>query len=61
MQLTIDDLRKHGVEIEDSWIARMGPAHFRHINFRGLFNFGVDEYRESLLAVRRSGVGRTVR
>lgn len=55
MQLTIDKMRKHDVAIEDKWIARMGPAHFRHINFRGLFSFGIEAYRESLLASRPSG------
>lgn len=54
MQQAVDRLRKAGrIVVDDRWLARMGPAHFSHINFRGLFRFGIEQYRESLLNPRR--------
>lgn len=49
MQATVDRWRKSGRAVEDRWLARMGPAHSSHINFRGLFRFGIDRYRAVLL------------
>ncbi len=56
MQEVVDKLRKAGQDVDDRWLARMGPAHFSHINFRGLFRFGIERYRESLLNPQRSSV-----
>jgi TnpA family transposase len=56
MQRVVDRMRKTGQEIEDRWLERIGPAHFRHINFRGLFRFGIDRYREYLLRSRGTAV-----
>jgi hypothetical protein len=42
--------------VDDQWLARMGPAHSSHINFRGLFRFGIERYRENLLNPRRASV-----
>lgn len=49
MQAIVEQWRKSGQPLEDSWLRRMGPVHFSHINFRGTFSFGVARYAESLL------------
>lgn len=49
MQETVEQWRKAGNKIDDDWLRRMGPGHFAHINFRGMFRFGVDRYAELLL------------
>lgn len=49
MQQVVDRWRKTGQVVDDAALARMGPAHFSHINFRGLFRFGIERYRELLL------------
>jgi TnpA family transposase len=36
MEDTVRSLRLRGTTIEDDWLRRMGPAHFSHINFRGV-------------------------
>jgi TnpA family transposase len=41
--------REQGITIDDDWVRRLGPAHFGHINFRGTFRFGVDQYLEALV------------
>jgi hypothetical protein len=35
---------------EDTWIRRMGPVHFEHINFRGIISFNFDPFADALLA-----------
>lgn len=50
MQETVERWRRSGQKIEDAWLARMGPAHFAHVNFRGTFKFGVSRYAEMLLS-----------
>jgi hypothetical protein len=40
--------------VEDTWLRRMGPAHFGHINFRGIFSFGIERYADALIRARRS-------
>lgn len=47
MNDVVERLRKGGMDIEDSWLRRMGPAHSSHINFRG--SFSVDKYAQALL------------
>ena len=58
MNDVVERLRKGGMEIDDAWLRRMGPAHSSHINFRGTFRFGVEKYAQALLrsssASRRS-------
>jgi TnpA family transposase len=49
MQDVVDRWRKLGQVIDDTWLRRMGPVHFSHINFRGTFRFGVDRYADALL------------
>ena len=50
MQETVERWRRTGKEIRDSWLARMGPAHFAHVNFRETFKFGVSRYAQMLLS-----------
>jgi len=52
MQEAVDKLRKGGRPMDESWLHHMGPAHFRHINFRGTLKFGVSKYAELLLRSR---------
>jgi hypothetical protein len=37
-----------GITFNDDWVRRLGPAHFGHINFRGTFRFGIEQYLEAL-------------
>lgn len=60
MQGVVDQFRKSGIAVADELLARMGPAHFSHINFRGLFRFGIEQYRDSLLSPRSVANRRTV-
>ena len=57
MQEQVERWRKAGNKVDDAWLRRMGPGHFEHINFRGMFRFGVERYAETLLqrpAIARS-------
>jgi TnpA family transposase len=58
MEQAIAQLRDHRVEINDDWLRRMGPAHFSHINFRGVLAFSVGRYRDALLAPRTASATR---
>lgn len=49
MEQTVRALRVKGVAIEDDWLRRMGPVHFAHINFRGVFRFALERYRDALV------------
>jgi TnpA family transposase len=49
MQESVERWRRSGRKIEDAWLARMGPAHFAHVNFRGTFKFGISRYAQLLL------------
>jgi len=51
MQTTADAWRRKGQRIEDDWLRRMGPAHFAHVNFRGIMSFPIHLYQDSLLEV----------
>ena len=59
MQETAERWRRAGQQIEDAWLARMGPAHFAHVNFRGTFKFGISRYAEMLLGQASSGAKRS--
>ena len=50
MNDVVERLRKQGTKVEDAWVRRMGPAHFGHVNSRGIFSFGVERYADALLA-----------
>jgi TnpA family transposase len=49
MNVAVERLRREGVKIEDGFLRRMGPAHFAHVNFRGIFSFGVERHADALL------------
>ncbi|WP_175795890.1 Tn3 family transposase [Burkholderia anthina] len=49
MQATVDDWRRKGRQVDDEWLRRMGPAHFAHVNFRGILTFPIERYGEVLL------------
>nr|WP_328515196.1 Tn3 family transposase [Ralstonia solanacearum] len=36
MQTTVDAWRRKGQRVDEDWLRRMGPAHFAHVNFRGI-------------------------
>lgn len=58
MQATVDAWRSKGQRIEDDWLRRMGPAHFAHVNFRGILSFPIHQYQDTLLEAaprRRAG------
>lgn len=49
MQGICDRWRKEGHPLDDDWLRRTGPVGFGHINFRGVFDFAVAPYAQSLL------------
>ncbi|MEK8034949.1 Tn3 family transposase [Ideonella sp. DXS29W] len=49
IQLVADKWKKEKHAIEDVWLRRLGPAHFGHVNFRGMLTFGVEKYLDALL------------
>ncbi|WKZ88736.1 Tn3 family transposase (plasmid) [Ralstonia pickettii] len=58
MQATVDAWRGKGQRVEDDWLRRMGPAHFAHVNFRGILSFPIHQYQDTLLETaprRRAG------
>jgi len=58
MQATVDAWRRKGLRVEDDWLRRMGPAHFAHVNFRGILSFPIHQYQDTLLEAaprRRAG------
>ena len=60
MNDAIERLRKDGTKIEDAWLRRMGPGHFGHVNFRGIFSFGVERYPDVLIQGRRAAIKQAV-
>ncbi|MDE3108874.1 MAG: Tn3 family transposase [Acidobacteriota bacterium] len=54
LQETTDVWRKSKREINDEWLAHIGPANFSHINFRGTFRFGIERYRAALIVDRKT-------
>lgn len=50
MQDTVDRWRRKGQHVPQDWLARMGPVHFAHINFRGTFKYGIAKYADMLIA-----------
>lgn len=56
--MAIDFMRKSGREIEDKRIARINPTPIGDINFQGLFRFGIERYRENLIAPSAPGAKR---
>lgn len=49
MQDVVDRFAKEKHQIEDDWLAHMGPVHFSGINFRGTMDFTVAPYADALL------------
>ena len=49
MQEVVDRLKRDGIQGEDDWLRRIGPAHFSHINFRGTMRFGVEKFAAALI------------
>jgi hypothetical protein len=45
MNDVVERWRKQGMTIEDAWLRRLGPVHFGHINFRGIFSFELERLR----------------
>jgi len=60
MNDVIERLRKDGTKIEDAWLRCMGPGHFGHVNFRGIFSFGVERYADVLIQGRRAAIKQAV-
>ncbi len=55
MNDVVERLRRDGVQIDDAWLRRIGPANFGHINFRGTFSFAIDKYAEAVLRSTETG------
>ena len=34
---------------DESWLRRIGPVHFEHVNFRGTIAFDMDPYTDALI------------
>ncbi|TRH34347.1 Tn3 family transposase, partial [Salmonella enterica subsp. enterica serovar Mbandaka] len=49
MQVTVDAWRGKRQRVDDDWLRRMGPAHFAHVNFRGILSFPIHQYQDALL------------
>ena len=49
MNDVVERFRKDGMNVEETFLRRMGPVHFGHINFRGTFRFSVERYAQALL------------
>lgn len=49
MDSVVARLKRGGVEIDEDWLRRIGPAHISHINFRGTFRFNVERYADVLV------------
>ena len=49
MQTTVDTWQRKGQRIDDDWLRRMGPAHFAHVNFRGVLSFKIHQFQDALL------------
>jgi TnpA family transposase len=54
LQETVEQWRTSGKEVQDEWLAHIGPAAFSHINFRGTFRFGLERYRSALIIDRHT-------
>jgi TnpA family transposase len=53
MQQVVDRWRKQGQLVDETWLRRIGPVGFSHINFKGTFLFSVGRYADAL--VQRTG------
>ncbi|MBP8100592.1 MAG: Tn3 family transposase [Burkholderiaceae bacterium] len=49
MQDVVDHWKSLKLPIEDSWLRRMGPVHFEHVNFKGIINFEIDPFFDALV------------
>ena len=61
IQAVANRRKKQMHAIGESWLRHIGPAHFGHVNFRGMLTFGVEKYLDALLrdqeTVRRRAQG----
>ena len=49
MHEVVGRLNRDGIQVEDEWLRRIGPAHFSHINFRGTMRCGVEKFAAALI------------
>ena len=49
MHEVVERLNRDGIQVEDEWLRRIGPAHFSHINFRGTMRCGVEKFAAALI------------
>ena len=49
MGTVVSRLREGGLQCVDDGVRGLGPAHFDHINFRGILKFNVEKYADALL------------
>ena len=49
IQEVVDRWKANKHPIEDSWIRRIGPVHFEHINFKGTITFEFDAFADALI------------
>lgn len=55
IQAVVDDWRKEGgAERKADWLKAISPAHFKNINFHGMFRFAVSEYAERLFGLEQA-------
>ena len=59
MQDVVDRWKEEKHPIEESWLRRIGPVHFEHVNFRGTITFNMDPYIDAL--IERAPKQRSVR
>lgn len=45
----VERMRTAGMNIDEAWLRRIGPVHFGHINFRGIFRFRIAAHASALL------------
>jgi TnpA family transposase len=53
MGAVVNRLKDGGLQVDDDWLRRLGPAHFGHINFRGILRFNIEKYEAELLHPNR--------
>ena len=49
MQDVVDRWKVAKHPIDESWLRRIGPVHFEHVNFRGTIAFDMDPYIDALI------------
>ena len=49
LQDVVDRWKAAKHPIDESWLRRIGPVHFEHVNFRGTIAFDMDPYIDALI------------